>query len=301
MKKTARRRVLVIYNPTAGRRRTALLNATLAALEGAGAQPRLRPTSERGDAEAFAREASPERWDAVVAAGGDGTINEVVNGLAGSSVPMGIIPLGTANVLAREIGLPAAPEELARTIVGGVSRGVRVGSVDGRLFSIMAGLGFDARVVDGMSLAAKRGVGRWAYGAESVKQVLLPLPPPFEIEVDERRCAAQGAIVCKGRLYGGSFVCAPEADIEKPSFEVVLIRPGGRLTLLQAALALFSGRLARSAAAHVVTATRVCAVEPRGAPIQADGDVVGRTPARITIDPRPLLLLAPSSPGRRGR
>ena len=113
------RRVNVIYNPTAGWRRRARLERVLERLGELGASVTLRETRGRGDAEMLARAADPAACDAVVAAGGDGTINEVMNGLDRRNLPLGIVPLGTANVLAAEIGLPREPRAQAEAIACG--------------------------------------------------------------------------------------------------------------------------------------------------------------------------------------
>ena len=153
------RRLLVIRNPAAGSR-GGRFAATLDRLTGLGCRIEVRETGARGDAERFAQE--PGDRDLVVAAGGDGTINEVANGLvAGASgLPLAILPLGTANVLAGEIGLGLDPGAVARTIARGAPRRISLGRVTGaqaggggaaRLFFQMAGVGFDAHAVAGVN------------------------------------------------------------------------------------------------------------------------------------------------------
>src|SRR5260370_5334592 len=141
------RRLLVIYNPTAGSRARRRLAGWIACLERLGAAVSLRETTAPRHAEALARTADPASVDAVVAAGGDGTINEAVNGLAGSPLPLGILPLGTANVLAGEIGLPRQAMALARILAFAPARPVWPGEAmvngagAGRRFLVLAGGG----------------------------------------------------------------------------------------------------------------------------------------------------------------
>lgn len=160
-------RLRVIFNPTAGSvgRRGQRLHAVLDLLRAAGVSLDLCPTAARGDARALAAAATPELCDAVVAAGGDGTINEVANGLldAGHGLPLGIIPLGTANVLALEMDLAITPQAIAGALLAGQPRPVPLARVDGRRFLLMGGAGFDAFVVDNVRLGLKRHAGKLAY------------------------------------------------------------------------------------------------------------------------------------------
>src|SRR4051794_31648718 len=161
------RRLLVIYNPAAGRRSARRLRRFLDELARLAVPVTLRATASRGDAEDFARAADPGAFDAVVAAGGDGTINEVVSGLAASDLPLAILPLGTANVLANEIGLPRDPARLAAIAATGPARATWTGEVRSdaglRRFVMMAGIGFDASVVAAIDPARKRRLGKLAY------------------------------------------------------------------------------------------------------------------------------------------
>src|SRR5690242_8459419 len=138
---------MVIYNPTAGRRRRRKLDAVVDALTQHGVQVTLRATTCRGDAERLSGEASSRDFDRLVVAGGDGTINEAINGLRDRTLPLAIVPLGTANVLAAELDLPLDPPAVAEAIVQGRPRAVAIGRVNGRAFAMMAGVGFDAYVV----------------------------------------------------------------------------------------------------------------------------------------------------------
>lgn len=285
-------RLLVVFNPAAGRRRGRLFRGTLDALRAGGARLELMETTARGDAERFAAAADPAAWDAVVAAGGDGTINEVINGLAGRDLPLGLLPLGTANVLAREIGLEVTPHAIAGTILRGERRRIALGSANGRVFAAMAGIGFDARVVAGVSLPLKRVAGRLAYGVRALRDFAGHAPCAYRLSVDGTPATASLVIVANGRFYGGAFVCAPRARLEDPSFEVVLLDGPGRRALLGAALALGRGRLDRYAGARIVTAHEVVVEAPAGEPVQADGDIVTAVPVRIAVDPRRLDLLA---------
>ncbi len=168
----AHRRVLVIHNPTAGWRRRRRFERILSALIAAGVDVDVRPTTRRGDAEAFARAADPAEHDAIAVAGGDGTINEVVNGLGDKKLPLAVIPLGTANVLAHEIGLGGSPREIAETIARGRPQPISVGIVNGRRFVMMAGFGFDAHVVAEVKPMIKKLFGKIAYVISTLKALV---------------------------------------------------------------------------------------------------------------------------------
>ncbi len=155
--------MLVIHNPTAGRRRLRRLRAILLHLAKAGCEATVRPTAARGDAETLARQAAAEGWDVVAVAGGDGTINEAVNGLYGSRVPLAVIPLGTANVVAAELCMPLDPAAIAEVIAGSTVQDIYLGTANGRRFVMMAGVGFDARVVEAIPARVKRALGKGAY------------------------------------------------------------------------------------------------------------------------------------------
>lgn len=287
-----RRRALIIFNPVAGRRRVGIFRRTLAELQQRGCEATVKETTRPREAEDFAREAADE-YDLVVAAGGDGTVNEVVNGLAGGTTPLGLLPLGTSNVLAREIGLGRDPAAVADVLVSGAVRRVNLGRANDRLFAVMASVGFDSRVVDAVSLPAKRILGRWAYVTEAVRQLSLGPPPRIAVSVDGQYFETAGAVIANGRLYGGPFVTAPEARLEERLFQAVLFQPGGRLLVVRLAAALVTNRLSRSSRVAVVPARSVVIDGPAGEPVQGDGDVLTRLPASISIADDPLSLVAP--------
>jgi YegS/Rv2252/BmrU family lipid kinase len=289
-----RRRVLVIFNPAAGRRRRGRLDAVIAELRQRGAIVTLRETAAAGDAARFARDARVGDVDVVVAAGGDGTINEAANGIIdGAGLPLGIIPLGTANVLAAEIGLANDAASLARTIVEGHALAVRPGIANGRRFLLMTGVGFDAEVVAKVTPQQKRALGKAAYVMQSLN--LLPRYdyPPFRLTIDGRTYDAWSAIVAKGRYYAGRFVCAPHADLTVPSFEICIFERSGTGAVLSYGAALLCDRLPKHPGITSLTGHQIVIEGREGAPVQGDGDNFGILPLSIGIAPETLSLLAP--------
>ncbi len=292
------RRFLIIHNPTAGRRSRGRLERVLALIETAGAQCEIATTRARGHAETIAREAVARPLDAVVACGGDGTINEVINGLRGAAMPLGIVPLGTVNVLAAELGLSARPRDVAETLLHAEPATVLPGVVGDRRFTLMAGVGFDARVTAAVSLRLKRALGRGAYAAAALRQWLGGRGGDCRVRIDGAEFRAAWVIVARSRFYGGRFVCAPGAGLLKPELHACLMERGGRVNLARYAAALAAGRLGNLPDCRVVIGRRIDIDGADGEPVQADGDTVGRLPVRIALDTNPLRLLMPTIAGR---
>jgi diacylglycerol kinase family enzyme len=285
--------MLIVFNPVAGSRRRSRLLRAMALLPAA----RLAETAGPGHAEALARAAALAGEDCVVAAGGDGTIAEVAAGLLGHATALGILPLGTANVLSLELGLPHAPEAAAWVLLAGRAVPLWPGIArfaDGRtrLFVQMLGAGFDAEVVRLLDTRLKRAVGRAAY----VWQTLATLPrydfPPVTVRLDGGAPLAAGAVVVtKGRLYAGPFPLAPDATPLQPGFQVALIRGGMARAALAGAL-LPLGLLPRLPGL-VLRPARHVALEGPGVPAQADGDPCGGLPVGIEDAAAPLCVLLP--------
>jgi diacylglycerol kinase (ATP) len=298
-----RRRVLIIANPAAGRsrrgrRRLARVVAALERREGCKVTlRRAGPGPAAGDAERLAREAEPD-FDIIVAAGGDGTLNAVVNGLAAAAAmsaprPIALLPFGSANVLAREIGLPHRAELLAELIAGGNARPVWPGCVGERLFLTMASCGLDAEIVAAVDPRLKRRFGRLAFVWAMVVCLLRYRSCELTVRADGIDYRATGAIAAKGRFYAGPFVIAPQADIAEPVLDLVLFRRSGRFAVLRYLAALLLGRLARRDDILIVRTRGAVISASETVPVQADGELVGFLPVALGIAERPLFLVMP--------
>ena len=291
---SARRRVLVIRNPIAGRRRHGLYRTVLATLERMGCAVTCHDTMQSGDAEKMTAEIDGNDYDVIVIAGGDGTINEALNGLRADSPPLAFIPLGTANVLALELGLPTDPAGLATIIAGGRPMPIRLGRLNERRFVMMAGVGFDARVVAGVTTRFKRLAGKGAYVWRSTVELVRYRDADYAVEVDGTGYHAASVVVANGRYYGGPFMIAPEADLCADSFEVCLFERGGRLNAIRYAIGLVIHRIHRMDGLRIVRGTSLTILGPLAEPIQIDGDISGQLPARIELDPEPVRMLVPA-------
>ncbi|WP_448207617.1 diacylglycerol/lipid kinase family protein [Azospirillum sp. sgz302134] len=292
-----RRRFLVIHNPVAGAPRARRLRTVLEVLEQRfGTEVTVRATTGRGDAESIARAVVDGAVDAVIAAGGDGTINEVVNGLGTRTggappVPLGIVPLGTANVLAHELGLPLDPESIAGVLVTGAALPVHLGVANGRCFAMMAGAGLDARVVERVDTRLKRLIGKGAYVAETLTQLAGYRDARYRVTVDGETVEVASVIVAKGHFYAGRFVCAPEARLADRRLHVCLFPGAGRWNAVRYIWGVTAGRLPRFPDYRIVPAERVVIEGPVGDAVQGDGDVIARLPVEIALAPWTLPVL----------
>lgn len=284
--------VIVVFNPVAGRRRAHLLWRVLDVLVANGVRLDLAETRRAGHAAELAREAVANGADLVVAAGGDGTIAEVASGIMGSGARLGVIPLGTANVLAHELGLSFAPRSVAAALAFGRTRtlwpGMASTEAGERLFVQMTGAGFDAQVVHRLSLPMKHAIGRGAYVAQSLRELACYRFPLLRLSVDGTELRAASVIVSKGRLYGGRYMLAPAAKPDEPGFSVAVFREGGPAAALAYGAALPFDLLPRMAGVTMMRASHVRISARAGVPVQADGDAAGTTPVSITDAPAPI-------------
>jgi len=291
-----RRHILIIVNPAAGRARFSerRLRRFVAALERQGCTVVLRRAGPSpGQVERLAGQAEPG-FEAIVAAGGDGTISAVVNGLGGRAVPFGVLPLGSANVLAREIRLPRAPEALASLITTGPVSPIWLGRVGERAFVMMASAGFDSEIVAALSPELKRRVGRLAFAWGFLVRLWHCPACELTVRADGVEYRAAAVVAAKGRHYAGPFVVAPGADLAEPVLELVLLDRRGRWAMLRYATALFLGRVPRLGDIAIVRARQASVAGNRALPVQADGEIVGELPITLAVADRPLLLIRPA-------
>ena len=290
--------VLIVFNPTAGAGRRRRLARALDALAARGLRPELAETRAPGHASVLAQEAAGRGVAVVVAAGGDGTIAEVAAGLAGSAAALGVLPLGTANVLACELGLPPSPGRAAEVLATGRVARLHPGFArfaDGRsrLFVQMLGAGFDAAVVAHLDLALKHRVGRAAYVWQSLREMRRYRFPAIAAELDGVTCRAASVIVTKGQFYAGRYRIAPAARPGEPGFQVVVFRHPGALRAALAGAALPLGLVPHLPGVEIVAARRICLSAAGEVPVQADGDPAGSLPVEVTDAAEPLRILLP--------
>jgi YegS/Rv2252/BmrU family lipid kinase len=235
----------------------------------------------------------------VIAAGGDGTVNEVVNGLSKDAM-LGILPLGTANVLARELGLPIDPENACERIVkGNVSR-MDVGVATDeegteRRFTCMAGIGFDANVVREVTPRFKRYLRTFAFPLAAIKVYFQEDQPRLHVMDGNTTYVTQFAVIANGQYYGGEFEVAEDASLESGALEVVLVDNVGLLVRPDVLARILAksplDRKMRSFSSQGILAKSPGAGDKR-IPVQIDGEVWGRLPMSFRIEPAAIRVIS---------
>jgi diacylglycerol kinase family enzyme len=263
------------------------------------------PTCGPGTAGSIARDHAANGAELVVAAGGDGTINEIAEGLTHSRTPMAVLPGGTANVLAVETKVGLDLEKAAERLPLLRERRISVGHVtceDGRVsrhFLLMAGIGLDAHIVYNVDAALKARAGKLAYWAAGW-HVLGTRLPEFDIEVDGERRRCSFALVTKVRNYGGDFSIAQNVTLFDDRFEVVLFEGRSTFRYVKYLLGLAFKRVSGMKGVTILQGRRVVASSPEDERVyvQIDGEFAGRLPAEIEIVPDALTLMVSDEYGR---
>jgi diacylglycerol kinase family enzyme len=285
------RRVLVIANPAAGLGRGDAGEAAARAASRAGVAVDLARTRQPGDARRIAASATAEGFDLVVAAGGDGTVNEAANGLAGDDLALGVAPAGTMNLVARVLRLPLDPAEAVRRLVSGYRPlAMKPGRAGDRLFLLMAGAGFDAWVLRELLRGASGKIGFGRYVRAAIRGLRTFPFPPLTVEHDGASTRAHTAIVGRAPLYGGFLRPTPHVRFSIDALELCAI-DGGAAHLASTIPLLWSGAHAGRAGVMLVPARRVAIAAPiDDVPYQLDGELVGTLPVAIELSERILRL-----------
>jgi diacylglycerol kinase (ATP) len=282
---------LVILNPAAHSERAKRQRARVEAVVGDSV---ICATSQSGEAEALARRAAQEGFERIVAAGGDGTIHEVVNGLAGTDAALGLLPLGTMNVFATELGLPTHNLGLCWNIIEkGNTRLVDLPRANEKHFVQLAGVGLDAQVVKETSLALKRSFGPLSYLIQAA-QVAARVPPRLEIEA-ENASIDEGSFVLvgNGRLYGGPFPFFKHAVIDDGLLDVIVFKRLGYLEIIRYLQnVLFSSEI-RAPEVEYFQTRHLCVASDQAVPVELDGELVGNCPVEFRVQQRSLRVLVP--------
>lgn len=232
-------------------------------------------------------------YDVIVAAGGDGTINEVARGLVGSPTPMGIIPLGTANILAIELGLKIRASEICDMLLWGDARLIGTGLVNGEVFLLMTGVGFDGAVVEAINPTLKRLSGRGAFVWASFCEWLKGPGYSLHVRIDGRVEAAAWVLVTNVRHYAGPFVLAPSASLFQPGLQVFLFRKPGRWAFITYFVAFGLGCLERLSAVDVFVGSAVEISSAQAVCVEVDGDARGGLPLTLNKGQQFLRMVMP--------
>ncbi|HET6376075.1 MAG TPA: diacylglycerol kinase family protein, partial [Methylocella sp.] len=241
----AQKQATIIYNPMSGRpgRRASKAAEMVRLLGERGISAQAHATAGPNDATRLARVAVAAGRDIIVSYGGDGTLNEVIQGMAGSQASLAVWAGGTANVVARDLGMPVEINRLADVIAAGKTKRIALGRArkageqggkgagelsplaqtpDVRYFIMFAGIGLDASIARRVNRKLKRATGEFAYWVEGIRHLLAWQAEAFEIEVDGKKYESAFALIGNGKGYGGGFSLTPNARLEDPSFEVYI-------------------------------------------------------------------------------
>ena len=288
-------RALILHNPAARNAPGPVILGTIRRkLVLAGFDVELQPSLRAGDLIRLAAGAEGTGYERVVVCGGDGSVREVAQGLNGSHVPLAIIPLGTTNVLAREMGLPhLRPLACASIAAGGRVRDVGIGAVNGHAFTFCASAGPDSVGVARVNLQAKSQLGGWAYIHAAMRGLLDPGPPELQVLLpDGTRLDACMVFAAKSRRYGGSLTISRGASLEAPDLRLIVVSPPVSNAFRAIPYTLRGG----IEGAPGITWSDVTSFELRShepCPVQADGDLVTTTPAVFASKASALRLVFP--------
>lgn len=244
----------------------------------------------------LARHAVKEGFERVVAAGGDGTIHEVVNGLAGTDATLGLLPIGTVNVFAMELGLPSNNLDLCWNIIeGDNTRLIDLPSANDKYFVQLAGVGLDAQVVQETSATLKRNFGPLSY-LISAAQIATRKPPRLIIESPDT-AVAEGSFVLigNGRRYGGPFPFFKQAVIDDGLLDVIIFKQLGYLDIINYLQKVFFSSEIRLPEVEYFQTEHIRVTSEQEVPVELDGEVVGTCPVEFQMRERRLRVLAPQA------
>ena len=292
------KRGLLIYNPAAGQRdRRAQMRAVSEWVKARGLELINAPTDAPGHATEIVRAFLPSGLDIVVVCGGDGTISEAACGLAGSGVPLAILPGGTSNVLVRELSIPLDLDEATALLFDGERRTVRLLLANERPFLLWAGIGLDARIMGRMLPFLKRWLGRSGIFVTVAAEFFRYEFPRLEVTVDGKRHEATFAVVCHARLYAGDWIIAPAASLDADEMEVLLFSGRSRwrlFSLFRHIRLAKSGHLTRGFATTVRgRSATIRSLENYPVEVHVDGDCLLQTPVTCRAADDTVSILVP--------
>ena len=281
--------ILVILNPAARKARTRRMWERIGALRGA----KLQLTSAPGDARAMARWGVENGFRTVVAAGGDGTINEVVNGLAGSEVALGVLPVGTMNVFASELGLPPGLDAAWDLVEARPIRKIDLARANDQYFVQLAGVGLDAQVVKETSWASKKNFGPLSY-LVSAAQIAARKPPELVVECERMEREGSFVLIGNGRYYGAPIKVFHEARLDDGRLDVLIFKNLGYLDIGRYLTGIVMGTHTQLPDVEYFQTRRLRVRSTQTVPVELDGELAGQLPVTFRISSHKLRVIAPA-------
>jgi diacylglycerol kinase (ATP) len=308
-------RVALIYNPASGQysaRRAKTIRSVIAVLHDAGIEAEALETDAPGSARSLAKAAMRNGYDTIIACGGDGTVHEVLQCLVGTQVALGVVPLGTANALAKDLGLGTSPVNAVRKLLTARPTPVPVGRIffhdpngaeRSRYFTVAAGVGADALLMASMDAGLKRRFGYLLYVVEATRIWATNTFPlfraSFKFHQDEPRVSEVSQLLAiRVRSFGGVLgTLAPGATVRNGSLNLITFRTRSRFRYLRFLLAVVAGRHTFSEDVELLEVASVDCRTRNGSKnpifVEADGEVLGALPARMEVSTEKLMLLVP--------
>jgi diacylglycerol kinase (ATP) len=294
-------RVLIVFNPSAGQaaQLRSAIDRAAQIWTTARWQVNLAPTASAGDATTIARAAAAEGYDLVVAAGGDGTVNEVINGLVGSDTAFATLPAGTVNVWAREMGLPMDVEQSAQALLTADRRQIDLGRATGkdcdRHFLLMASVGFDAAVTQELKPKDKKRLGALAYLKQAAQMAWNYRGSKIYLRIDGQRIRGPllMTVIGNSQLYGGVVKFTAHALIDDGLLDACVIQGRSMLRAPLRLLSVLTRAYNRDPKVKYFRAKRITFLGKKALPVQLDGDFIGTTPIDFQIVPKGVWALIP--------
>ena len=314
------RKAALLYNPDSGgsRKRRRELESALEILRGGGVEANLFPTDSPEHADDEARRAMATGYDTIFACGGDGTIHNMIQVMANTPVALGVLPMGTANALAHDLGLPMSVPAAAKAVLRGTTRRIALGRVTcqgmnglpiTRYFTVAAGVGVDAHLFYKLHSGIKQRLGMAAYYAKAWNMWFSYHMTKFRLQYSETGATARKTaevtelLAVRIRNFGGVVQhLAPGASLDRDDIRLVFCRTGSRLaylayvtgSMLRRAWSIPGIERAYSTAAMCDYAANVASAEARQKIyVEADGELLGSLPVEFTIVPDALTVLGP--------
>jgi len=289
----------IIYNPVSGRNmfRERRVRKMTKLLESRGISTNVAATAGPNTGASLAREAISDGSDVIICHGGDGTLNEVLPGVAGTSAKLAVWAGGTANVTARDLKMPGRLTGVADVIAQGktmqISLGTATNNNGSRYFLMFAGIGLDASICRGVNPGLKRLTGQIAFWISGINHLVAWREKPFSITVDGQRYESGFSVVATGKGYGGGLVMAPAAGLENTDFQVFIMPKGlTRFAYIRALINAVAGR-SSGTKGRLVRGTDVVAEGTVETWVQVDGEPIAPLPMRFSVVPRALSIIVP--------
>lgn len=292
------RRIALIVNPVAGDGKCLRkLPEVEGLLTGAGIEYTILQTQSVGHAAFLAKQAAQDGFTTVVSMGGDGTLNEVVNGLVGTDCVLGFIPAGSGNDFGRTFGLRSGDVGQACSVILGENvQEIDLGYTEGKYFLNVAGAGFDAEVGHMANVWGKKYFpGHLAYIASILRQLVRFTPREMHIKLDGKMIATKAWLVAIGnaRFFGGGMMIAPSAEVDDKLFDVCVIGATSKLELLKVLPKVFKGDHVHHNAVRCYRAAHVKLSSNSSMVTQADGEILGILPREFIISENRIKVLLP--------